>query len=156
MKTDQECLSQLLERRKQFEYLVQDTDFSRLAIAAGWNGILTCPCCGYPTLLVANSYDICPICNWEDDGQEEPGADQVFGGANGDYSLNEARLNFCRGFTMYRLSDSTRFFKTTRSALRRKVLCSALALLLESRDYSRILESIVEADRHLRDLKVAD
>lgn len=154
--TDEECIAQIAQRRAAFEYLVQDTDFSRIAIQAGWSGILTCPCCGYPTLLIRDSYDICPVCNWEDDGQDDPEADEQFGGPNGEYSLTQARLNFCRNFTMYGSGDSLHFPQTTRSALRRKLLCGALELLLQTRDFSRVLESIVQADRHLRDLKVSD
>jgi hypothetical protein len=28
----------------------------------------TCQCCGYKTLDEIGGYDICPYCNWEDDG----------------------------------------------------------------------------------------
>src|ERR1700736_2803504 len=28
----------------------------------------TCPCCGYPMLDGRAGYDICPLCDWEDDG----------------------------------------------------------------------------------------
>jgi hypothetical protein len=29
---------------------------------------LSCPCCGYPTLGASGAYEICFLCNWEDDG----------------------------------------------------------------------------------------
>lgn len=53
-----------------------------------------CPCCHYRTLPERGHYDICPVCFWEDDGQDDHDADEVFGGPNGDLSLTQARLNF--------------------------------------------------------------
>jgi hypothetical protein len=53
-----------------------------------------CPCCGYKTLFGRGGYEICPVCCWEDDGQDSPDADLVLGGPNGRLSLTEARGNF--------------------------------------------------------------
>ncbi|WP_328860442.1 CPCC family cysteine-rich protein [Streptomyces sp. NBC_00306] len=53
-----------------------------------------CPCCGFLTLDERCSFDICPVCFWEDDGQDDHDADQVRGGPNGRLSLTEARQNF--------------------------------------------------------------
>jgi hypothetical protein len=58
------------------------------------NGRFTCPCCGYPTLSGRASYEICKLCWWEDDGHDDDNADEVLGGPNKDYSLNDARVNF--------------------------------------------------------------
>ena len=44
-----------------------------------------CPCCGYPTLQERGAYEICFLCTWEDDGQDDPQADEVSGGQNGQY-----------------------------------------------------------------------
>lgn len=60
-----------------------------------------CPCCGYPTLDERAGYDICILCDWEDDGQDDLDADLIKGGPNGDYSLTEARENFKRYLIMY-------------------------------------------------------
>jgi hypothetical protein len=53
-----------------------------------------CPCCGYLTLTTEppGSYELCPVCYWEDDGIqfEDPTYE---GGANKE-SLNAARANF--------------------------------------------------------------
>jgi len=58
-------------------------------------GILfSCPCCGYPTLAGRGTDEICELCWWEDDGQDDDQADEVWGGPNGGYSLNDARENF--------------------------------------------------------------
>lgn len=51
---------------------------------------------------------MCILCEWEDDCQDDPHADEVWDGSNGDYSLTGARLNFVnsRGEGgMYRLED---------------------------------------------------
>ncbi len=53
-----------------------------------------CPCCGYSTLPARGHYDICPVCFWEDDGQDDQDADAVRGGPNGALSLTQARRNF--------------------------------------------------------------
>lgn len=60
-----------------------------------------CPCCGYPTLDERVGYDICILCDWEDDGQDDLDADLIKGGPNGDYSLTEARENFKKYIVMY-------------------------------------------------------
>ena len=53
-----------------------------------------CPCCGYGTLPERGADDICPVCFWEDDGQDDQDADTVRGGPNGSLSLAQARRNF--------------------------------------------------------------
>ncbi|MFN7948415.1 MAG: CPCC family cysteine-rich protein [Blastocatellia bacterium] len=73
------------------------------------NGIrLTCPCCGYPTLGERGAFEICFLCDWEDDGQDDLGADEIRGGPNQDYSLTEARLNFEEYLVMYPPERDTR------------------------------------------------
>lgn len=61
-----------------------------------------CPCCGFQSLTERGNYEICPLCKWEDDGQDDPHADEVWGGPNDDYSLSEARKNFKSNASMYR------------------------------------------------------
>jgi len=53
-----------------------------------------CPCCRYKTLHGRGGYEICEVCFWEDDGQDDHDADDVRGGPNGVLSLRQARLNF--------------------------------------------------------------
>ncbi|MFS8121813.1 CPCC family cysteine-rich protein, partial [Rhizobium sp. BR 250] len=53
-----------------------------------------CPCCRCLTLHERAGYEICPVCFWEDDGQDDPYADQVRGGPNADLSLTQARQNY--------------------------------------------------------------
>ncbi|WP_116061426.1 CPCC family cysteine-rich protein [Cohnella phaseoli] len=53
-----------------------------------------CPCCGYATLPSEppGTFDICPVCYWEDDNLQYAQPERE-GGAN-DISLLEARQNF--------------------------------------------------------------
>jgi hypothetical protein len=58
-------------------------------------GVLNhCPCCGCRTLSERGGFDICPVCFWEDDGQDDADADTIRGGPNGSLSLTQARQNF--------------------------------------------------------------
>ncbi|MFI7284635.1 CPCC family cysteine-rich protein [Micromonospora chersina] len=57
-------------------------------------GPYACPCCGYLTLDERGSYEICPVCFREDDGQDDHDVDRVRGGPNRDLSLSVARRNF--------------------------------------------------------------
>jgi hypothetical protein len=50
-----------------------------------------CPCCGYRTLSERGGYEICSVCFWEDDGQDDHDAEEVRGGPNGRLSLAVAR-----------------------------------------------------------------
>ncbi len=53
-----------------------------------------CPCCGYPTLPEHGAFELCVLCDWENDFQDDADADEVLGGPNGDESLTEARVRF--------------------------------------------------------------
>jgi hypothetical protein len=89
------------------------TPEQRLALQVNDGVRATCPCCGYPTINGRAAYDICSLCGWEDDGQDDaerapsgcPPPAAVAGGPNLDYSLTEARENFAQYVTMYRPTD---------------------------------------------------
>jgi hypothetical protein len=53
--------------------------------------LIACPCCGYRTLENRNEFEICKICWWEDDGQDNNQADEIWGGPNYGVSLTQAR-----------------------------------------------------------------
>ena len=53
-----------------------------------------CPCCRFLTLGERGGFEICPVCFWEDDGQDDKDASVVRGGPNGALSLEQARCNF--------------------------------------------------------------
>lgn len=53
-----------------------------------------CPCCRHLTLAFRGGFEMCRVCGWEDDGQDDHDADLVNGGPNGSMSLTEARQRF--------------------------------------------------------------
>lgn len=53
-----------------------------------------CPCCGCRTKEAPGDFEICPVCFWQDDGQNDGTANEVWGGPNKGLSLAQARLNF--------------------------------------------------------------
>ncbi|UWV47189.1 CPCC family cysteine-rich protein [Acetivibrio thermocellus] len=68
-----------------------------------------CPCCGYKTFISPppNTFDICPVCYWEDDGVQYAKPDYA-NGAN-KISLNEAKANFVKyGAILKEYSNKTR------------------------------------------------
>jgi Cysteine-rich CPCC len=58
--------------------------------------LVACPCCGYQTIESNTDYEICPLCWWEDDGQDDKEANIIQGGPNGELSLLRARYNFLK------------------------------------------------------------
>ncbi|OMP75270.1 CPCC family cysteine-rich protein [[Flexibacter] sp. ATCC 35208] len=67
--------------------------------------LYTCPGCGFPTLTARGEFDICSICNWEDDGQDDHAKSILEGlqtegvfisGPNGNLSLTANRINIGR------------------------------------------------------------
>jgi hypothetical protein len=53
----------------------------------------TCPCCEFRTLDRRGANEICPVCLWEDTGQDDHDADTQRNGPLFD-SLTGARFNF--------------------------------------------------------------
>lgn len=53
-----------------------------------------CPCCGYFTLNehANNTFQICPVCYWEDDGVQLH--DPTFEGGANTVSLEQSKTNF--------------------------------------------------------------
>jgi Cysteine-rich CPCC len=56
------------------------------------DGLHQCPCCDYYTLQRRAAHDICPVCYWEDDGQDLGELDRV--SSPNHLSLRQARQNF--------------------------------------------------------------
>jgi Cysteine-rich CPCC len=84
-----------LEKRKQwFESYVDKLEHHSVIEPAQEDIMYRCPCCGYKTLGERGGYEICDICFWEDDGQDEHDANVVRGGPNGSLILTKARENF--------------------------------------------------------------
>ncbi len=57
---------------------------------------VSCPCCGFYTLIKRADDEVCQVCFWQDDGQGDQDADEVRGGPNKKLSLEQAKLNFVR------------------------------------------------------------
>ena len=58
------------------------------------NKTYRCPCCGFRTLRGRGQDEICKVCFWQDDGQDDHDANDVRGGPNKALSLAQARINF--------------------------------------------------------------
>ena len=58
-------------------------------------GMIACPCCGSATLSARGCHEVCPVCFWEDDGQDNGDVDRRRGGSAG-VTLREGRINFAR------------------------------------------------------------
>lgn len=63
------------------------------------NTVHSCPCCGKYEFSEEGSYEICPVCNWEDDPVQEE--DPNFGGGANTMSLSEARIAWSKGLKVY-------------------------------------------------------
>ncbi len=70
--------------------------FDAYGASGGAKYRVSCPCCGYLTLSERDAHDICDLCHWQDDGQDDAAADQTWGGPNASLSLAEARRRFAR------------------------------------------------------------
>ncbi len=80
---DKQLLEAFQQRRKCFDRVIREK---------GETSVFTCPSCGFPTLDERGGYDICPVCFWEDSGQDDAGADKIHGGPNRNISLTDSRL----------------------------------------------------------------
>jgi hypothetical protein len=84
---------ELERRRRWFKSYMAHQDSGSADLPSD-SGPYRCPCCGCRTLSERGGYDICPVCYWEDDGQDDQDADVVRGGPNGALSLSQARVNY--------------------------------------------------------------
>lgn len=53
------------------------------------NEALLCPCCGKHSFNEAGTYEICPVCGWEDDPKQR--RDEALAGGANELSLREAK-----------------------------------------------------------------
>ncbi|GEM_PF-777543 len=116
-----------------------------------------CPCCGYDTLgrffEGRGNYEICDLCNWEDDpNYNEHYPDEVGGGANSKYSLTEARQNFKKHLIMFDEKDS-RFKQSKIRIEAKKNMINAFEWLKasSSKEERQILRKIIENNKQILD-----
>jgi hypothetical protein len=96
-----------------------------------------------PNVGERGNYDICQICQWEDDGQDDAefssrsalhhqpdDVSRIAGGPNADYSLTEARLNFSQFHQMYRPADTRAFGQTNQDRELHEALIAVFDTLL--------------------------
>ncbi|MFG3614040.1 CPCC family cysteine-rich protein [Rummeliibacillus stabekisii] len=70
--------------------LVSEIVGSHIKVEGYVEKLLPCPCCNYETLIQRGEYEICPVCFWEDDGNNVPSR---YSGPN-HMTLSEGRRNF--------------------------------------------------------------
>lgn len=90
--TDQQKIKVILKRREYFDLSfppIERCD-ARRDISSGLSN--SCPICGYMTLATRCDHDICGICFWQDDGQDNPEADNSYIGPNQVHSINTFRV----------------------------------------------------------------
>jgi len=100
----------------------------------------TCPCCGFPTLNERGGYDICILCKWEDDGQDDINADEVLGGPNESFSLTEARDNFQKNLCYD--GEKSRCHETPYIEIKNELIKLFYQLLDENAPRNEIIEKI--------------
>ncbi len=61
-------------------------------------------------------YDYCSLCHWEDDGQDDPYADEEWGGPN-DHSLAQARANFEKTCCVWSFDERDDFSRWNQATL---------------------------------------
>lgn len=82
-----------LKRRQTVMGTVNGDRFVNVSKPADGNPC-ACPCCGYLTLAERGAHQICPVCYWEDDGQDDHDVTVIRGGPNKELNLARARNNF--------------------------------------------------------------
>lgn len=76
------------------QYLVKKLNIKNIMIGEPVT-MESCPCCGRKTITERNEYEICRVCWWEDNGQDNRNSD-IVSGPNGNISLTRARFNFIK------------------------------------------------------------
>ncbi|MGR9272681.1 CPCC family cysteine-rich protein (plasmid) [Rhizobium leguminosarum] len=71
------------------------------------NPAYRCPCCHFRTLHERGGNEICPVCFWEDDGQDVHDVGDVRGGPNGTLSLTRHNSTSGSGVLLIRRRAGT-------------------------------------------------
>ena len=84
------------DRLRWFEWYVATIASNSVVAPPRPGELYRCPCCHCRTLEERGGYEICQVCFWEDDGQDDHDADVTRGGPNGSLSLVMARENYIK------------------------------------------------------------
>jgi Cysteine-rich CPCC len=102
-----------------------------------------CPCCGFVTLEAPGEYDICVLCNWEDEGLGEADLDER-SGANHGYTLRRARENFTDHRDMYDKGDAAAKRSPAKVAAKKQLIAAFRALRARPADEHEALWATIE------------
>ncbi len=96
--TDPERLSEHMHSGDEYWFQQTIEDMHKKSVfAPPQEGVrYRCPCCHYKTLEERGGYDICPVCFWEDDGQDDEDAENRRVFSPNHMSLKLARENYRR------------------------------------------------------------
>ena len=111
----------------------------------------SCPCCGYNTLDSRGHYDVCYLCDWEDDGTD---GGHGFGPNHG-FSLQNARANFAQHPVVYEPSKDPRFGgpdSELAQAAKRKIIAAFEAIKITG-DKDHIVEMLAQINRSVEVLR---
>jgi hypothetical protein len=104
-------LDELSERRRFFSENFPDIPGMK---GRDWSMPNTCPTCGFYSLSERDSWEVCGICFWEDDGQDDKefgkfnDPNKIMGGPNGQWSLTSYRQFFFENLEDKKLLKGTR------------------------------------------------
>jgi len=130
-----------------FDFYIKEIDSLQNFDYKKFDNYFLCPCCHFPTLTERQGYEVCLICNWEDDGQDNQNAEKVLGGPNHDYSLTEARQNFKKYLTSYRPSDILHFERTTvKKAFDGQIICDLIKIKKQIIDKYNLVLTVDDAN----------
>ncbi|HLP51773.1 MAG TPA: CPCC family cysteine-rich protein [Chitinophagales bacterium] len=133
-----------------FNFYVKELEGAQQQTFKAFDKYFLCPCCYLPTLTERQGWNICLMCYWEDDGQDDHNADKVLGGPNHDYSLTEARANFCQYLISYRPSDSPGFENGIKKAELKKQVIEKYNLAMTATTIKERKKLLKEASALLR------
>ena len=145
--TNEEIITLLQQRRDAFSRLCAKLWDYRNDACALFNQC-PCPVCGYPTLSERSYYDMCYLCAWEDDGQDDDNADEP-SVPNGGYTLTRARLNFFHHGSMYDQNDEygIRWLKKYAARIRAcMALYDALLCVQNTKERAELIAAIRKLD----------
>jgi hypothetical protein len=116
--------------------------------------LIKCPCCGYKTLTEEGGYEICDLCNWEDEELARIALPfEVIGYVNHDYSLSEAQANFEKYYTIYRQEYPTKYFEEIKLVIElKKKIIKVFENMEKAESHDDVLKWIYELESRREEL----